>query len=168
MKRMREVGVDLVISGGDYAEKNGPMVPPRFFREVVFPNLRRQVEEAHRLGVKFIKHSDGNLNPLLPDLAEIVDGLHSLDPTSGMDIGATKSKYGDKLILIGNVAVDNLCRKTTTEVVQETKDCLKQAAPGGGYILSSSNSWYVDAKLDNCLAMVETARKYGRYPIQLP
>jgi uroporphyrinogen decarboxylase len=167
LKRVREVGVDLVISGGDYAEKNGPMVPTRLFREVIFPNLRRQVEEAHRLGVKFIKHSDGNLNPLLPDLAEIVDGLHSLDPTAGMDIGAIKSRYGEKLVLIGNVAVDNLCRKTAEEIAQETKECLKLAAPGGGYILSSSNSWYADAKLENCLAMVETARRYGRYPIRI-
>ena len=39
-----------------------------------------------------------------------------------------------------------------------------QAAPGGGYILSSSNSWYTDVKLENCLAMVETGRKYGVYP----
>lgn len=167
LKRLREVGVDLVFSGGDYSEKNGPMVPLHFFRDVVFPNLKRQVEETHRLGVKFVKHSDGNLNPLLQDLAQLVDGLHSLDPTAGMDIAATKSKYGEKLILIGNVAVDNLCRKTTKEVVQETKECLKRAAPNGGYILSSSNSWYADAKLRNCLAMVETARKYGRYPIRI-
>jgi hypothetical protein len=30
-RRLREVQVDLVISGGDYSEKNGPMVSPRFF-----------------------------------------------------------------------------------------------------------------------------------------
>jgi len=167
IRQLREIQVDLVISGGDYSEKNGPMVSPRFFREVVFPNLRRQVEETHRLGVKFIKHSDGNLNPLLPDIAEIVDGLHSLDPTAGMDIGAIKSNYGEKLTLIGNVAVDTLCRKSAAEVVRETKECLKSAAQGGGYILSSSNSWFTDAKLENCLAMVETARKYGKYPIRL-
>ena len=168
IRRLREIDVDLIISAGDYAEKNGPMVSPRFFREIVFPNLRRQVEEAHRLGVKFIKHSDGNLNPLLPDLTQIVDGLHSLDPSAGMDIGAMKSKYGGKLILIGNVAVDSLCRKTMEEVAQETRECLKRAAPGGGYIFSSSNSWFADAKLTNCLAMVETARKYGGYPIRVP
>ena len=167
MKRLREIQVDLVISGGDYSEKNGPMVSPRFFREVIFPNLERQVEETHRLGVKFIKHSDGNLNPLLPDLAEIVDGLHSLDPTADMDIGGIKARYGARLVLMGNVAVDNLCRGTPDDVIEETKDCLRRAAPGGGYILTSSNSWFADAKLENCLAMVEAARKYGKYPIQL-
>jgi len=103
LKRLRKIEADLVIRGGDYAEKNGPMVPPSFFREVVFPSLRTQVEESHRLGVKF-KPADGNLNPLLPDLARIVDGLHSLDPTAGMDIGTMKAEYGKKLVLLGNVA----------------------------------------------------------------
>jgi uroporphyrinogen decarboxylase len=82
-----------------------------------------------------------------------------------MDIGDVKRRYGDKLVLIGNVSVDNLCRKTKKEIIEETKGCLHRAAPGGGYILSSSNSWYTDAKLENCLAMVDAGRKYGRYPI---
>jgi len=168
MKRVVEAGADLIISGGDYAEKNGPLVPVKFFRDVIFPNLRRQVEVAHRAGLKFIKHSDGNLNPILDDLASIVDGLHSLDPTASMDIGQVKRRYGDRLVLIGNVSVDNLCRKTKEEIVQETKECLRKAAPGGGHILSSSNSWYTDAKLENCLAMVDAGRKYGRYPIDIP
>jgi len=68
---------------------------------------------------------------------------------------------------MGNVSVDNLCRKTPEEIVQETKECIRVAAPGGGFILASSNCWYADAKLENCLAMVDTARKYGHYPIGL-
>jgi hypothetical protein len=99
--------------------------------------------------MKFIKHSEGNLNLLLPDLVKMVDGLHSLDPTASMDIGLIKSEYGESLVLIGNVAVDTLCRRTAEEVVQETKDHLRRAAPSGGYILSSSNSWFADAKLKN-------------------
>jgi hypothetical protein len=45
--------------------------------------------------------------------------------------------------------------------------CLRNAAPGGGYILSSSDSWYTDAKLDNCLAMVDTSRKHRCHPIKI-
>ena len=165
--RIVDAKADIILSSGDYAEKKGPFVPVKFFKEVVFPSLRRQVEVAHRAGLKFIKHTDGNLNPILDDLANIVDGVHSLDPTASMDMGDVKCRYGDKLVLIGNVSVDNLCTKTKEEIVQETKECLRVAAPGGGYILSSSNSWYTDAKLENCLAMVDAGRKYGRYPIDI-
>jgi uroporphyrinogen decarboxylase len=159
---------DLILCSGDYSEKKCPLVPVRFFKEVIFPNLRRQVGAAHRAGLKFIKHTDGNINPIMDDLASIVDGLQSIDPTASMDIGEVKRRYGDRLILIGNVSVDNLCTGTKEEIIQETKECLRKTAPGGGYVLSSSNSWYTDAKLENCLAMVETGRKYGRYPITIP
>lgn len=164
-KRMVDAGVDLIIGDGDYCEKRGPLVPVKFFNDVILPNLRRQVEVAHKAGLKFIKHTDGNINPLLPDLATVVDGLHSLDPSAGVNLGDVKRLYGDKLVLMGNVSVDNLCRGSVQDIVDETKNCLLAAAQGGGYVLSSSNSWYTNAKLKNCLAMVETGRKHGRYPI---
>ena len=167
IKRIAEAGADFIVSGGDYCEEKGPMVPIKFFEDVIFPNLKKQVDEAHRGGLKFIKHTDGNVNPILDDLAEIVDGLHSLDPSAGVDIGKVKEKYGDKLVLIGNVAVDNLAKKSKLEIIEETKNCIKKASPGGGHILSSSNSWAAGAKLENCLAMVETGRKYGVYPINI-
>ena len=160
-------GAELIISSGDYCEKKGTMVPIKFFKDKIFPNLKKQVEAAHRKGVKFIKHTDGNINPILDDLAGIVDGLHSLDPSAGVDMGSVKEKYGDKLVLMGNVAVDTLARKSKEEVIKETKDCIRKASPGGGHFLSSSNSWFTDAKLENCLAMVETGKKYGRYPIRI-
>lgn len=163
--RISEMGADFIISGGDYCEEMGPMAPTRFFKESIFPNLRKQVEAAHKNHLKLIKHTDGNLNPILDDLANIVDGIHSLDPTARMDIGDVKLKYGNKLLLIGNVSVDSLAKKSRIEVVEETKECIKQASPGGGHILSSSNSWAGGAKLENCLAMVETGKRYGTYPL---
>ena len=167
IKLMVDAGADVIVSNGDIAEKNGPMVPPRFFKEIFFPNMKREVNTAHKKGVKFIKHTDGNINLLLDGLAKTVDGLHSLDPSAGMDLGSVKEKYGDQLILMGNVSVDKLASAKKEEIVADTRVCIRQAAPGGGYVLSSSNSWYANAKLENCLTMNETGRKYGRYPIKL-
>jgi len=138
-------------------------VPVKFFKDLIFPNLRKQVQAAHKAGLKFIKHSDGNLNPILQALASL-DGLHSLDLTAGMDMKSVKRLYDDRLVLMGNVSVDNLCTRSVEDMVEQTR-CLRTAALGGGYIFTSSNSWYADSKFENCLAMVETGRKYGRYPI---
>jgi uroporphyrinogen-III decarboxylase len=115
--------------------------------------------------MKFIKHTDGNILPLLPDMVEIVDGVHSLDPSAGVDIGKVKEEYGDSLVLMGNVSVDNLATKKRTDIIEETKRCIKIASPGGGHILTSSNSWSAGAKLENCLAMIKAGRKWGKYPI---
>lgn len=161
---LRDCGAELIISAGDWCEKMGPMVPLKFFRETIFPNLRRQVEATHNRGSKFIKHTDGNVVPLLEELSCIVDGLHSLDPSAGVDIGDVKRKYGDRLVLLGNVSVDNLARKSTREIVDETKECIRKASSGGGHILSSSNTWFTDARLENCLTMVEVGKKFGIFP----
>ena len=163
--QLADAGADFIISGGDYCEEKGPMVPVEFFDDVIFPSLRKQVDAAHRHGLKLVKHTDGNINPILKGLASIVDGLHSLDPTAKVDIGEVKQQYGKTLVLIGNVAVDSLAKKSEKEVAGETEMCIKKASPGGGHILSSSNSWASGAKLKNCLTMVETGRKFGVYPI---
>jgi uroporphyrinogen decarboxylase len=165
IKRVAEVGVDLIISSGDYCDAKGPMVPISFFRDTIFPNLKRQVDAAHKYGVKYIKHTDGNVNLLLPDLVDIVDGCHSLDPSAGVDIGSVKKKYGDRLVLMGNISVDNLAMKGRDDIIGEVKRCIRDASPGGGHILSSSNSWAAGAKLENCLAMVEAGKTFGVYPV---
>ena len=167
IEQIADAEADFIVSGGDYCEQKGPMVPLKLFDEVILPNLKKQVESAHKRGLKLIKHTDGNVNPLLDRLADVVDGLHSLDSTAGVDIGDVKNRYGDKFVLIGNVAVDSLARKGREEVVEETKNCIRKASPGGGHILSSSNSWAAGARLENCLAMVEAGKKYGTYPIRL-
>lgn len=166
IEKLADTGADLIVSGGDFCEEKGPLVPTKYFKQIIFPNLEKQVKAAHENGIRFVKHTDGNVNPLLDDLAEIVDGVHSLDPTAGVDIGEVKEKYGQDLALMGNVSVDNLANNTPEQIEEETKLCIKKGSPGGGHILSSSNSWAAGAKLENCLKMVKTGKKYGKYPIQ--
>ena len=165
-----EFDLNIIVLGGDLCDAHGPMLSPEKFRSLgVFEAMKKQVEAAHKFGIKFIKHTDGFINPILDDLVNVskVDGLHSLDPSAGVEIGEIKEKYRHKLILHGNISVDNLATKSVEEIVEETKRVIKSASPGGGHILSSSNSWYAGGKLENYLAMVEAARKYGKYPISL-
>ena len=169
IKRYGELGCDLVISGGDIAHRDGPHIRPALFNEFFAREMRRQVEAAHKAGIKYVKHSDGDIRTLIPGLVNIsrVDGLHSLDPSAGVDIGRIKEEWGGRIFLMGNVSVDSLALKSMPEVVEETKECIRKAAPGGGFVLSSSNTWYTHCKLVNCLAMVRTGHEYGKYPIEL-
>ena len=50
---------------------------------------------------------------------------------------------------------------------RQTKDVIRKAAQGGGLIVSSSNSIHSKVKPGNYLAMWNTIRTYGKYPIQL-
>ena len=50
------------------------------------------------------------------------------------------------------------------EVVQSVRETLAKAAPGGGYIASSSNSIHPGCRPENYVAMVGAIREYGVYP----
>ncbi|MGC8850499.1 MAG: hypothetical protein ACP5QI_08520, partial [Candidatus Bathyarchaeia archaeon] len=52
--------IDLIVMGGDLCDVKGPMLPPEMFRRLrIFEAMRKHVEEAHKHGIKFIKHTDG-------------------------------------------------------------------------------------------------------------
>jgi uroporphyrinogen decarboxylase len=93
-----------------------------------------------------------------------IDCLDPIDPLGGMDLGVMKEAYGERLALKGNVDCAALLTfGTVDEVVEATKDALKIGMPGGGYILSSSNSIHSAVKPENYVAMVSTVHKFGQY-----
>jgi len=157
-----EMGVDALILADDYAYKSGPFFSPSTFKKLILPILKREVSAFKKRGVKVIHHSDGYITPLLPLLLEAgVDGVHSLEPAAGVDIGWVKEKYGDRLVLVGNIDCDVLLPLgTPREVAEAVSETIKKAGEGGGYILSSSNSLHKACKVENILAMVSEARRF--------
>jgi uroporphyrinogen decarboxylase len=56
-----------------------------------------------------------------------------------------------------------LTRGTEAEVVADVKRALSEGSPGGGYIITSSNTIHPDVKPENYIAMVKAIQKYGAY-----
>ena len=166
-ERMVKAGLDVVVFGDDYADKNAPMMSPKHFREFVFPGLKRAVDNAHQAGAYVVKHTDGNIMPILDMIIESgIDAINPLEPVAGMDIARIKHEYGDRVAIIGNIDCGELlCNAPAEEVRRVTRDTINVAAPGGGYCLSSSNSIHSSVKPENYYAMVETLRQYGQYPL---
>ena len=160
-------GADVLMTGDDVAYRAGPLMSPDHFRRYVLPYLQKAVDVAHAHGLPFVKHTDGNLWPILDDLvATGLDGLDPLEPIAHMDIGEVKEKYGDRITLVGNVDCGELLpRGTEAEVVEAVKETIAKAAPGGGFILASSNSIHPAVKPENYRAMTQAARHFGHYPL---
>ena len=168
IKNCIEVGADVIFVSGDYAMTNGPMVSPKHTARFLTPVLKKEVELTHGLGKPIIKHSDGNIWKIIELIIETgVNAIHPFDIIAGMDIGVAKEKYGREICLMGNVnAGATLCWKTTEDVRQEVRDCIRKAGVGGGYICSSSNSIHSGVKPENYVAMVKAIREYGKYPLK--
>jgi uroporphyrinogen-III decarboxylase len=165
-KRELEIGVDAIMITDDYAFKHGPFFSPRLFERHILPLLKDEINGFKKLGAPVIHHSDGNISLLLPLLLGAgIDAIQSIEPTAGMDIGMVKREYGEKLALVGNIDSGILLSfGVPSEVEQVVKRTISAAAPGGSYVLSSSNSLHYGCRLENILAMLAAGKRYGVYP----
>ncbi len=157
-------GIDAFILGGDLAGEITTLMSPQHFREYVKPYHMEVVEHAHQKELKIVKHSDGNVWPILDDFLEVgFDGIHPVQPQC-MDIGEVKEHLAGKACIMGNID----CREllpfgSEEEVAKAVKETIDIAAPGGGYIICSSNTIQPGCKAENYIAMIEAVHKHGKY-----
>jgi uroporphyrinogen decarboxylase len=163
-----DAGVDAVQINADYCINTGPWLSPAQFRTFVLPSMQQQVDAYKKRGVYVLKHTDGKTWPLLEMMVGTgIDGLHGIQPSLGMDIQRLKDRIGKQVCLFGSIEAETLINGTTEDVRREVETCLKYGAPGGGFILTSSNSIQVGTRLENYLMMLQVAREKGIYPISL-
>ncbi len=159
-----DAGAEVIALEGDLAFNTNTLMSPDQYAEFLGPYHTEIVENVHRKGAKIFKHSDGNLWPILDMLLDCgFDGIHPIQPQC-MDIGEVKRHLAGKACVLGNIdCMYTLCEATIDEVEQTVRETIEAAAPGGGYIMSSSNSIHPGCKPENYIAMVHAARKYGEY-----
>ena len=159
-------GVEVVLGGDDLGQKTGPLMRPDLIEKLYGESYRRVADFVHRQKRKFIFHCCGNIYALLDKFIEWgFDGIITLEPTAGMDLGKVREQVGHKLVLIGNLDVSYLMVKGTQQEVEEAvKKAIHDAARGGGYILSTSHS-HPTVDPIRLKWMVDAAHKYGKYPI---
>ena len=172
LKKFIDWGEDtLFYIFGDYGYKAGLLMSPKNYREYVFPWINRICKISHKAGIRVILHSCGDIFPIFEDLVNTgIDGIHPIEPTTAnpdYNIFKLHEKYGDKITFIGNVSPQDLAEKTPEFIKNYTKKLINEIAPGGGFILSSGHSINPAVKLENFLAMHETLKKYGTYPIKI-
>ncbi len=139
-KKLAAAGVEVLFLCDDYCYNSGPFLSPAMFSEFIQPYLYRIIDEGRKNGQYMIKHTDGNIMPIIDQLVDCKPhALHSLDPMAGVDIKEVKEKYGDKVALCGNVHCAALQTGTDEEVIQSAEYCLTYGKPNGGYLFCTSN-----------------------------
>lgn len=134
----------------DYCFNTNPFLSPDQFSEFVAPYLYDLIKGYRDMGFYCIKHTDGNIMPILDQLVQCnPHALHSLDPQGGVDIAEVKRLYGDKLCLMGNVNCGLLQNGTPEEIIASARYALQNGMPGGGYIFSTSNCVYTGMPLES-------------------
>ncbi len=157
-------GLDGFIMCTDYCFNVGPFLSPDRFAEFVTPYLARLIRGYRDMGFYTIKHTDGNIMPIIDQLVDAgPHALHSLDPQAGVDIAEVKRLYGDRVCLIGNVNCGLLDTGTDEEVAESVRYALQHGMPGGGYVFGTSNCIYTGMRLARYEFMLDVWRREGNY-----
>jgi len=149
----------------DYALNANPFFTLDLFDELITPHLKAVIKGYRDLGYYSIKHTDGNIMPILKAMADCEpDAFHSLDPQGYVSIPEVRKIIGDDICLIGNVncgllqtGSDEECREDILRSLREGMD------KGRGYIFSTSNCTYTGLPLSRYEMMNDLWKQYGNY-----
>jgi hypothetical protein len=137
---------------------------PAQFSEFITPYLADLIKGYRDMGYYTIKHTDGNIMPILDQLVQAnPHALHSIDPQAGVDIAEVKRLYGDRVCLIGNVNCGLLETGTEEQVRESARYALRSGMPGYGYIFSTSNCVYTGMDLKRYELIWDVWDKEGVY-----
>jgi uroporphyrinogen decarboxylase len=158
-------GAEVIILGDDYADNRSPLFSPELFKRFILPRLKKMIDAIHNEGAKAIKHSDGNIYSLLDMIVDAgADGINPVEPTAGMALAEVKRLVGERTCITGNIDCGQLLPYgTNAEVDKAVRQAIADAAVGGGYILTSSNSIHSSCNAQNFITMIKACHKYGVY-----
>ncbi len=156
------------ICGPEYATP--PFLPPGAFKEFVVPYVTEMVELIHQYGGYARIHCHGNIRHVLEYI--IATGADAIDPVEpppdgDITLGEVKARYGDRLILFGNMELKYLEQETPDEIVARVKAMMDEAKAGGAYVLMPTAA-PINIPLSprteaNYLAFIAAGEQYGRY-----
>ena len=155
------------IVGPEYASP--PFLPPRLFREFVTRYDTPIVQAIQRYGGFARMHSHGRLKLILDHILETgCDGLDPIEPPpqGDMELSEVRQRYGEQLVLFGNLEVSDIENLPTVEFERKVKAALEQGTTGNGrgFVLMPSSCPYgrvlSPLTLQNYRRMVEIVEEF--------
>ncbi len=159
-EQFARAGVDILILGDDVAGQTGMLMKLETWRKFLKPRLAATVAAAKRARADayVFYHSDGNVEPSIPELIEIgIDILNPVQPEC-MDPARIKSRYGDRLSFWGTVSVQQTMPfGSPAQVRAEVQSRIRDVGRGGGLILAPAHVLPPETPWENILAFFEAA-----------
>jgi len=163
-KKLTRMGVDMIWTGDDIGAQNAMLISPKMWREFFKPRMANFIAELKAINpqVKVAYHSDGAIQPIIPDLIEIgLDVLNPIQPAS-MDPAQLKRDYGDKLCFWGSIDEQHtLPFGSPADVRAEVQTRLETIGKNGGLIIGPTHHVQLDTPMENFWAMVEAVTQRG-------
>ena len=159
-------GVDAILISSAFA--GAGFLSPAHYRRFVLPFERRVVRGIQEfIDIPVYTHTCGAIGDRLELMVETgTNGIDTLDPPplGNVELRDAKERIGSRLFIKGNLDPVNILLSGSRDgVVAAATGCIKAAAQGGGYILSSACSVSPHTPPENLIALAEAAEKEGKY-----
>ncbi|GAB4479997.1 MAG: uroporphyrinogen decarboxylase family protein [Anaerolineae bacterium] len=161
-------GIDILALDDDVGEPTRMIISPEMWRRYFKPRVQAIIEASRRANpdLAIFWHSDGCIEPIIPDLIEIgVDILNPVQPDV-MDPAALKQQYGDRLTFFGTVGTpQRWAWGTPDDIRAEVRERIETVGRGGGLIISPAYDLEPQDGIPwaNIEAFFEAVEEYGRY-----
>ncbi|HEY3290988.1 MAG TPA: uroporphyrinogen decarboxylase family protein [Anaerolineae bacterium] len=161
--------IHLTTSGDDFGTQKGPFMSPRMFQDLVKPYFSERIAFTRQFTAGYFwHHTCGSVYDLIPDLIDSgVDILNPIQPGArNMEPERLKHDYGHLICFHGGFDTQGVLPYGNPESIEtEVKRVMTALKPNGGYIFSAAHNIQSDVPVDNVLAMIKAAHKYGMYQL---
>ena len=149
---------------GDIAYNHATMCSPAMYKELIWPDHKRLADWAHAHNMKFIYHTDGNVNGVLDLFVEAgFDCFQPIEAKAGMDVRNLCPRYGSKLAMFGNIDVMVMGSNDKARIEHEIATKFAAGKATRGYIYHSDHSVPPTVSWETYRFVMEMVEKYGWY-----
>ncbi len=163
---LARAGIDILALDDDVAEPTRMLISPQMWRHYFKPRVRAIIQTCKQANPELFVfwHSDGYIEPIIPDLIEIgVDVLNPVQPDV-MDPARLKQLYGDRLAFFGTVGTPQAWAWAEPEAIRaEVYERIHTVGVGGGLIISPAYDLEPEVRWENVLAFFDAVEEYGAY-----
>ncbi len=148
----------------DLCFKNGMLLPPAVYRELVLPLHREYRKFSAANNMQFMLHCDGDVRAFIPLVIEAgFEVIQPLEARAGNDVRELKKLWGDRITLMGNINADVIANGDEQKIHEEVLSKLVVAKQGGGYIYHIDHSVPPTVSLKNYRLLIELLQEHRHY-----
>jgi len=150
--------VDMVSWMDDWGAQSALLISPDMWRDIFKPLYRDYVDILREKGKYTMFHSDGFIEPIIPDMIEI--GVHAVNAQLFcMDIEKLGREYGGKILFYGGMDRQYLLPFGTTEEVREGVRRWRRALDHGKGGVVAGLCWGLRDPIENVIAFYDEWEK---------
>jgi uroporphyrinogen decarboxylase len=149
---------------GDMAFKTATLCSPAMYKELIWPDHKRLADWAHCHNMKFIYHTDGDVNGVMDLYCDAgFDCVQPLEVKASMDVRQLIPKYHRQLAFFGNIDVMVMATNDLQKIEAEIASKFAVGKEYRNYIYHSDHSVPPSVSWETYKAIIAMVKEHGEY-----